>query len=122
MRKRFQDFCTVKKLKEFIEKHNISDDTIIVMERVEDRYFTETSGWADKELQMKGESYYNCLEHNKKVDGEFLDKEQYPDMTPEFLVKYTEEDLERSKTQYYPAWCPVYYKENTKYLFLDAHY
>jgi hypothetical protein len=59
---------------------------------------------------------------NKNIDeGVYLDKEEYPLMKPEFLIKHTEEDLENSKNQYIEAWCPVKYKDDNN-LYIDAHY
>ena len=37
------------------------------------------------------------------------------------MKKISEEELEDSKDQYHPIWCPVVYKNDTN-LYLDLHY
>jgi hypothetical protein len=122
-RKKYQDFCTIGQLKKFIEKHNLSDDTHIVMQRVEDRYFIGDQGWNDEELKKKGEFYHKALIHNQKIEsGYFLDKENFPNLKGDekLFNKYTEDELDELRTQYYPCWCPVFYDD--EYLYLNAHY
>lgn len=143
-------FLTVGALKQMIEEFNYPDDAIIVVQRVEDKYYEGVdisgfSGCPDTEdgifppgskstpwgVYLKdGDSYRWAVEHNKKIDsGEFLNKENYPNITeefleknPGFLKKYTEEELHQMKTQYHPIWGPVIYFEEKEILFLDLHY
>jgi hypothetical protein len=131
---------TVGRLKEFIEKNNVPDDAIVMIERVEDAYYegfdisgmmgvdgiyppgSKAEGW--RVYLKEGEMYHNCIEHNRKIDsGEFLDKTEYPDIEEgdDVLKKIPVEDLEQFKTQYSPAWSCVDYKEK-EFLFIDLHY
>ena len=112
---------TVGDLKNYLNKHpNLSNDSIVVIERVEDHYY-ENNNWSV--YKYGGEHYHNTLQWNKDIDsGKYLDKEQYPNMKEENLKKYTEEDLEEAKSQYTPAFCvfsdPVY----EDILFINLHY
>lgn len=144
-------FLTVGRLKEILEKHNYPDDAIVVVERVEDRYYEgglDISGFrgcpdtpdgiyppgsrsGEWGVYLKGgDSYYYCKKHNEDIDsGKYLDKEQYPHIDekfleehPNFLKKHTEEELHLMKTQYHPVWSPVVYKDEKDILFLDLHY
>lgn len=133
-------YLTVGALKSFIEKNNIPDDALVLIERVEDKYFngidisgmnsgngvlpegSKTKGWGvyTKESYW----YFVANEHNKKIEsGVYLDKEQYPDIEEgsAFLKPYSEEELNDSKTQYHPAWCCVKYTDDNE-LFIDMHY
>lgn len=112
-------FMTVGDLKKFIEKHNLSDDTLVVAQRVEDSYY-EKGNWG---VYLKeGEHYYYAIERNKKIDGEYNDKEQYPDLDISKLKKFNEEELKNFKEQYHPVWSPVRYNDDKDILFLDLHY
>jgi hypothetical protein len=114
------DCLTVGKLKEFLYEHNFPTNAPVVIQRVEDRYY-EQNNW--KVYRKKGEWYYRAIKENEKIDdGTYLDKEEYPDLDPETLYRYTEDDLENSKEQYHPAWCCVYYKDDQDILFIDLHY
>lgn len=137
-------YLTVGKLKEIIAKYDYPDDAIIVVERVEDKYYeggVDISGcggclespdgiyppgsrsgeWG---VYLKdGDSYRECKKHNQRIDsGHYLDKEQFPDIKPENLKKYTEEELHLMKTQYHPVWSPAVYFDEKDILFLDLHY
>lgn len=136
---------TVGDLKRFIEKHDLHDDAIVVVQRVEDRYYdgidisgmrgtredgtggilpagTKTAGWPV--YCKEGMSYRMMLEWNRKIaDGTYDDKEQYPLMKDEHKVPFTPEQLEESKEQYTRLHCPVKYTDEGKdILFLDLHY
>jgi len=102
---------TIGELKEFIEKHNLSDDTEIVFQRIEDIYF-EKYNW--QTINKEGEQYHNALKLNKKIK----DKEQYPELNDDW--KIGDEKLESLKDQYIQCSCAVFYDKN--YLYLDAHY
>lgn len=138
-------FLTVKRLKEFLEEHkDISDDAIVVVERVEDAYYEgiDVSGFTGQledgsfgvlpegskatewGVYLKpGEAHWHAMKQNEKIDsGEYLNKDQYPDIKPEHLIKTTEEELEKLKTQYHPVFCCVKRTDDLDILFLDLHY
>lgn len=136
-------FLTVGQLKEMLAEHNYSDDAIIVVERVHDEYYegidisgfsgcTETKdgiypegskGTAWGVYLKGGDSYQHCKAHNKKIDsGELLDKDRYPNIKPETLKKYTEEELHLMQTQYHPVFGPAVYYEEKEIVFLNLHY
>jgi len=112
-KKRFENYCTVKQLEEFIKEHNLSGtDTIIVMQRVEDFYFDKKS-WKEGLVRKKGEQYHSLLRWNSKIGDPEL-----PGMTEDMRI--SEEFLEKTLCEYYPCWCPVFY--DNEFLYLDAHY
>lgn len=131
----FKNGLSVGELKKWIEEHNVSDDAIILMQRIEDRYFSgvhkndqdeivhKSAGW--KTIKKGGYWYQRLLKHNKKIDsGEFLDKEKYPLLIESELKKYSQEDLDKVMEEYYQCQSPVGYSDegDGKYLYLDAHY
>jgi hypothetical protein len=116
---KYKHYSTVGQLLEFIEKHNIPMDAKIMIQRVEDVYF-EKNGW--KTVNKEGYWYHASKSFNDSIDsGELENKDEYPDVTEELLVKYTEEELENAKDKYYTCWCPVKYEDDDN-LYLDAHY
>ena len=118
MKREYRNFCTIKDLKNFIEKYKIPDDAKIFLQRVEDVYF-EKHNWETE--NKEGYHYYSFLRHNEKVDsGEFANKEEYP-LLEEIPNKFSEKDLELAKEKYYACWSPVKYPEDNN-LYLDAHY
>jgi hypothetical protein len=140
---RYKEFgyLTVGNLKKFIEKYNIPDDALVLIERVEDKYFdgVDISGMRNSEGDVFPEGsksngwgvypkenfwYFSAVEHNKKIEsGAYLNKEEYPDINEnsDFLKPHSEEELEKSKTQYHPAFCCVKYNDENQ-LFIDMHY
>lgn len=121
----------VKDLKEFVEKYNVPDDALIMIERVEDFYYEKQNlgdgqkieGWV---VYLKeGQSYYDALSHNKRIrEGFYFNKEDFPNIEEgsEALKELTDEELERSKNQYHPAWSCVKYKDDDDLLFINLHY
>jgi len=72
-----------------------------------------------------GYVYNQYKKHNDKIySGELLNKENYPDIEEgsDILKKVSEEELEKMKTQYHPAWSCVNYKDDKDLLFIDLHY
>ena len=122
------DQGTVGQLLDFIEKHNLSRDSKIYLQRVEDSYFTERV-WHDGTILSAWETIKKCglfcgqvLKFNKDLEaGKYNDKEKYPNMFAENKKKYTEEDLDGFKEEYYSCWSPVKYPDDEN-LYLDAHY
>jgi len=112
-------FLTVGGLKKFIEKHNMSDDSIIVVQRIEDFYY-ENNHWS---VYLKeGEHAYWCRQWNKDIEsGKYLDVDKYPNMKEESLKLFTEEQIRQSMEQYHPIWSCVHYKDDKDVLFLDLH-
>ena len=121
-KKCYEHYCTVGRLREFLEEHNLPDDAKVFIQRVEDVYFEE-NGWGT--IKKEGWFYHSDLELIKKAKsgGEFHDKEQYPRMTDEHIksILDIENHLDEDKEEYMPAWCPVKYKDDDN-LYLDAHY
>jgi len=114
-------YMTVGALKKFIEKHEVPDDALVVVQRVEDFYY-EDHGW---KVYLKEAEHSNWMKsYNDALDkGEFDDKEKYPDFKDEMRKKFTEEQIIEASSQYHPAWCPVLYEDDGKeILFLDLHY
>jgi len=131
----------VKDLKKFIEENNIPDDALVMIERIEDKYYegidisgmnsvngvlpegTKSNGWA---VYLKeGEAYYDSLLHNKRIkEGYYFNKEEFPHLEEgsDFFNELTEEQLDESKNQYHPAWSCVKYKDEDDLLFIDLHY
>ncbi len=137
--------CTIDNLLKFIEKHNIPSTAKLFVQRIPDSYYNgnditgmccdknprtgelkpypqgfRSKGWAV--ICKKGEQYYNALEHNEKMDGEYNDKEEYPNLDVSKLNKYTEEELNDTKDQYSPIFSPIYYKDDQNNLYLNLHY
>ena len=107
---------TVKELREAIA--NLPDDGEVYIQKIEDIYF-EKHGWST--LKVCGEHYHNAVQRNMNIDsGRYLDKEQYPSIRPELLVKYSEHDLEQMKEQYIDTHCCINY--DGKNLYITSHY
>src|SRR5688572_3452536 len=101
-------YLTWGQLKEFAKKHNISDNALVVVERVEDIYFKKHN-WDvyAKETQQS----LNAQNHNNHVNkGKWAGR------------LFTEQEILDFKTKYHPAWSPVFYPEDPEVLFLDIHY
>lgn len=90
--KKYDDYLTVGKLKDFLNRYNLPDDANVVIQRVEDVYY-EKHGWGV---------------YLKKSENTFYDKNGN-------VVK---ESLE----QYHPAWSCVKYKDENDILFINLHY
>ena len=120
-----KDYCTVGTLMEFIndklKSGELTKDSLVLSQRIEDIYFEEHN-W--KVIRKEDHFYHQFLKHNKRIDeGYYLNKEQFPDIkegSPIF-EKYSEEELEQAKSQYYPVFCPIFYRDD-KNLFLNSHY
>lgn len=117
-----QGYLTVGELKKFIEKYEISDDAIVVSQRVEDFYYHDHH-W---KVYLK-EAYHShwMRSFNEKLDsGEFDDSEKYPNFKDSMRTKFTEDQIVEASHQYSPVWSPVFYEDEAKkdILFLDLHY
>lgn len=99
---------TVGKLKRYVE--NLPDQTVVMVERVEDKYFN--NNW--QTLKVKGEWYYEALDINQSIDSGEIDPT---------LSKISEEDLNSLKSEFYSAWSSSILKENGKTaLLIHSHY
>ena len=123
---------TVGKLLEWIERFNIPNNAVIVMEHI-DQYYLDSpiieetpemikrkSGW--NTLKRPNYHYNQSVQFNKDIapGGKFHNKEDYPNFDVENARPFTEEELESMKPQYIPVFSPVFY--DNKFLYLDAHY
>lgn len=122
---------TVGNLLKFIEKHNLPHDAPVMVERVEDSYFTDRphtsyntgiimKGWP---VYLKeGQFWHEAIEWNGRVErGEFLNKEQYP-LIHDNPSTHSLDDLEQLKDQYIQPWCCTHYKDDPNILFINMHY
>ena len=114
---------TIGDIKRHIEKHNLSDDTVVVVQRIEDSYFLSEhdTGWGV--YYKDGLDALNAREHNRNViNGVYLDKAQYNDH-PKHHVIYTEDEIkEMFSEQYIPTFCVATYKDELDILFINIHY
>lgn len=104
---------TVGQLREFLYKCNLPDDALVLTQRVEDCYY-ENNNWGV--YKKEGYHYHSALRHNANVEN----KEEYPDLLP--CDKFTEEDLDRMKEQYTPAFCVLTYQDDSDALYINLHY
>lgn len=110
---------TVGELLDFIQLNKLPRDAEVLYQRIEDVYF-EKHHWTT--IKKEGDDYHQTIKWNEDIDsGKYLDKEQYPMIKPENLIKCTDEDLESVKEQYITSWCAVKYP-NDNNLYIDAHY
>ena len=111
---------TVGKLKAFLNENNLPDDALVMVQRIEDKYF-ENNKWG---VYLKHGEHSNRLsEHNKDIEnGKYLDKSNFPDITPEHLVPFTQEQIKDAMEQYHPAFSCVKYHDEENLLFIDSHY
>ena len=97
-------YLTVGRLKEFISKHDISDDALVVVEIVEDKYFNGGCDISGREGVVDGK--LTTLPSGSR--------------SSEWSV-YMKDNGDGGKTPYHPVWSPVGYKEKDV-LYLDLHY
>lgn len=121
LKSKYKDFLTVGKLKERLQKTELSDDAVVLIQRVEDTYY-QNNGW-DVFLK-EGCHYYSVVRMNKKMQEEIErrargEEPKYPKIDDP--NKYIVELDDSMKEQYHPAWCAVGYKDE-EFLFIDLHY
>ena len=109
---------TVGQLLDFIEKNNIPRDSKVLYQRIEDVYFNLRS-WDT--VDRKGEGYHAAIREKEKAKGEWLNKEEYPNMTQEIIDSTLALDPDEFKDEYIVAWSPVKYEEDN-HLYITAHY
>ncbi len=116
---KYEHYLTVGKIKEFLNKYDLSDDSMVVVQRIEDFYY-ENNGWS---VYLKeGESYWHCERWNEDIKGDYLDTKKYPRLVGKELKLFTEEQMKQSMCQYSPIWSCVRYNDDKDILFLDLHY
>ncbi len=116
----YNEFLTVGKLKEFLYANNLPANARVMVQRVEDVYY-QRHNW--KVYLKKGLNATQCEEHNAKIaSGEYLNKEEYPNIDESLLVPATEEEIKQSMEQYTPAFCCARYRDDEDMLFIDMHY
>jgi len=134
----YKHMLTVGQLLDFIERFNIPRDAKVFYQRIEDDYFigqdisgfggpdgpllegTKSNGWSV--IKKMGETYHRSLKWNEDLDsGEYDNKEEYPNASPELWEKYSDQDLLDLRDEYIAANSPVKYKDDNN-LYIDAHY
>lgn len=104
---------TVGELLDYIEKNNISRESKIFCEKIEDSYFSNNNPSPWKTIKKEGWHYFQSLMVNKDIDsGKFGDKK---------INKISDEELEKSKEEYITAISVTQYKEDDN-LYIRAHY
>jgi len=112
-------YLTVGRLEKFIKEHELTPDSIVVVQRVEDFYY-EQNKWG---VYLKeGEAAHSCKSWNEDITGEYLDAKRYPRLAGKELKPFTEQQIKQSMEQYQPVWSCVRYNDDKDVLFLDLHY
>lgn len=126
---------TVGELKRYIAEHNISDDAVIVSQRVEDTYFegVDISGMRGQ----REDGTYGALPEGSKaslwgvycIEGywcnsyrqfnEKIGKPEYPGLKNS--LPYTEEMIALAREQFVPVSCAATMREDKDILFLYLH-
>lgn len=120
----FVNHLTVGGLKRSIDKFNIPDEAIVIVQRIEDVYY-EKLNWGV--LLKEGEHYNNAIQLNGDMKKEIARRErgeepEYPEIKdPNKFICEDENILRELKDQYHPAWGVVGY-EDKDFLFIDLHY
>jgi hypothetical protein len=113
-------YLTVGELKKFIEKNNLKDESIVLIQRVEDVYY-QKHGW---KIYLKENEQSDFLKrHNQKIEsGEYLNKENYPELESKHITPATEQEIKEAMNHYHPAFSCVKYHDEQDFLFIDLHY
>lgn len=139
-----QNSLRLSDLKKFINDNpGINDDTVVLIERIEDTYFegidisgmggctytengvypegSKTKGWGV--YTVEGFMYHNNLKHNANMFEEISRRER--DEEPQYSMDdprdyiYPEDLVESSKEQFYTANCIT---KNNKFILIYSHY
>lgn len=133
-------YLKVGDLLKVIKENNLPDDIAVCYHRIEDGYF---NGWDISKLQggkendkskgwdtikIKGETYYDAIQHNEDVDNANLVKSGKggdPNLTSKWLMENDIQKLdlndEKLLDQYIEGFCCFYNKEKN-ILCITAHY
>ncbi len=114
-----QNNLTVGELKKYLVEHDIPDDAMVLVQRVEDVYF-EDHYWG---VYLKeGEEAYHCRKWNENIkDKRYL--KDHPGLK-NMMTPFSEEAIREAHEQYHPVRCCVTYvddKDNNDFLFMDLH-
>jgi|GEM_PF-4641609 len=111
----------MKDLREFVENNkDVDDNSPVVVERVEDFYFTENM-W--DVLKVEGYHYHSALEWNIKMKDEIRRRKKGEE--PEYDIEnpkerlFSKEQLEGFKEQFYRPHCITTDKE---IVYIYSHY
>jgi len=112
---KYKGSLTVGKLKELLNEYELSDDALVLVERVEDTYF-ENHHW--KVYPIRSWHCANMIRYNESLAaGEFDDVPEEDRRAP-----FTEEELDSMDSQYHPAHWASTRKEHPDLLFISMHY
>lgn len=119
-------YLTVGKLLDFlselIDSGQITRDSLVLSQRVEDFYFEENE-WGV--VKKQGEHYKWFVEHNKRIEeGFYLDKEKFPlelNTDERFLQKISDEQIEESLDLYHPVYTSLKFDDDEN-IYLNLHY
>lgn len=112
-----EHYLTVKQLRDFLNNCDLSDDTKVFTQRLEDKYI-EKHGW--KPVLKEGHLYYSAEKWNEYVDNyDNLNEDDKLEAKPTF--KHSEEQLNQLKNQYIMIWSICQYPEKDG-LYLNVHY
>jgi len=99
---------TVGQLKKFIEENNFSDDSIVLIQRIEDYYY-KSGGWGV--YLKKGDFTHQLEKTNEKIRSGKISAEIISD-----------EQIKASMEEYSPATMCVRYQDDKDILFINLHY
>ena len=117
----YNDYLTVGKCKEMLANCSLSDDAIVVVQRVEDKYY-ENHSWGVY-LEDEQDSYSMKKFNDDLRSGKFADNyEAYPHLTNKELREFTEVEIQHAQWQYHPVFSAWAKPGETDVLFLDMHY
>lgn len=115
-------FFTYGRLKEELAKHDIPDDTPILVERVEDVYF-EKNGW--DVMLIEGDFSRQMRDWNAQLAAGEITKEEYPGLYEEenhpLLTPHTEDEIKEASDQFIQTW-HIGYSPKHKLLLVHLHY
>ena len=114
-------YLTVKDLREFLKNNpDLSDDNLVMVERVENIYFEEHNwGVYKKDNHIS----HNAQLFNEKLDrGIYDDMDEYPLMTSEIKEKFSSEEIENLQSEYLPAWGIGRHFDEDNLVFIRLHY
>lgn len=135
-----ENHLTVGSLMKVIKENNLPDDTKVCYHRIEDSYFNESiwngiggpktiEGW--NTIKIKGDTYYNAVHHNERLDkGKLVNEGKLdPDEVGRY---YWHDDYKEDRKcinlndeslldEYIEGFCCFYNKEKN-ILCITAHY
>jgi hypothetical protein len=111
---------TMKDLRDFIDKNkDLPDDTKVLTERVEDRYFGPKG---IPVLLVKGEHYLAIENRNKEMEEEIARRERGEESEYKLIdnpEEYITRDFESVKEQFFHSWCIT---KDESFIYIYNHY